>query len=152
MDHLSPCLAVFCEPQQLSQCAVRCLQYVINPTSCQSTSWPASLDTSLNLYSTFIIYSAIRLCSRKCLMNSVCFQCSDQELLDVAEENVVNDTRDLQSSDESRAANTDDITVLEDLSTVSDAAAAVTDMEERLASDGHLGELLSCAECGSSGV
>ena len=48
MDHLSPCLAVFCEPQQLSQCTVRCLQYVINPTSCRSTSRPASLDTSLN--------------------------------------------------------------------------------------------------------
>ena len=77
---------------------------------------------------------------------------SDQELLDVAQENVANDTGDLQCSDESRAPDTEDITVLEELSTASDAAAAVTASEERLVSNGHLGELLSCAECGSSGL
>jgi len=81
--------------------------------------------------------------------------------VDVAQEITENDmlsaTNCLQRSDESDLPNIKAVTASEEL--LSQEAASQTagvedpaDVDQSLVSDGHLGELLSCAECGSSGL
>lgn len=80
-----------------------------------------------------------------------------KELLDVAQQSVANDSEYLQCNNESDSTNTEGVTVSEELSTqeeVTDVTPVVdeTATEQCVVSDGCLGELLSCAECGSSGL
>jgi len=82
---------------------------------------------------------------------------SVEEIFDAAQESVVNDIENLQNDNESDMLHTGDAAKSEELSTqpaVTDTAAAKdeTAAEVSLVSDGSLGELLSCADCGSSGL
>jgi len=83
----------------------------------------------------------------------------DQGLVSFAQGDVVNDAKSLPSSRESGSPHTDDVDAcsskaLMSLPSVTDTATTCDDMaaEESSVSDGNLGEMLSCAECGSSGL
>lgn len=83
---------------------------------------------------------------------------SVQEHLDIAQESPANDAECPQYNSKSYLPDTEDVTASDEFVTqesVSDGLGTVEDQKavnECVASDGHLGELVSCAECGNSGL